>query len=534
MSGRAGRLGLHKDGFAILLPKNAREAAHSEHLVQPENDNVESQLVGVSMRRTVLSLVSSRVVSDSDSLEEFFQHTFYWHQIRETNPEKLDDVVSVAKESLSWLIQNRFLEADQNYVIPTPLGSAVAQSGLLPSTALQFLKTMDNYRDAIEEDFEGHISALIHWICCCDEFQGETPSRFLPYPVGRNVVQCAAFLQSMPLINPLDRTNDQVNQCAHALVLYCTGEADRNIRFQTNISSGQLHRLAIEVSWIIEGLRRIACVNELGFSQSLTNKLSMLSRQMQWGAPAEALDILRVAQREGVPGFGRQRAVSLLQGGIKTFDELLGSTLEKISPIVGGAKRASALLNAIAGSIGNKVNRFETVHATYAEHLGISDVWKDSSLNLGVDYEKAIEKLLNMEDSWQVRVLDDGKQQNVPDIMISLNGKSVLVECKTTTKKPPLIKKEEAFAVLQKAADYDLNMPRVTLGKPGFCEHSKQKAQSSKALSLAEHDIFMEGMLRLLATEITPDEFLEWLSNPGLTELDRLGGRPMYEVIRNL
>jgi hypothetical protein len=42
------------------------------------------------------------------------------------------------------------------------------------------------------------------------------------------------------------------------------------------------------------------------------------------------------------------------------------------------------------------------------------------------------------------------------------------------TKKPPLIAKEEAFAVLQKAADYDVGMKRITLGKPEFDEHSTQ------------------------------------------------------------
>ena len=62
MSGRAGRLGLHPDGYAVLLPKNAAELAHANRLVLPTNENLESKMVRLSMRRTVLSLIASRVV----------------------------------------------------------------------------------------------------------------------------------------------------------------------------------------------------------------------------------------------------------------------------------------------------------------------------------------------------------------------------------------------------------------------------------------------------------------------------------------
>src|SRR5690606_11791891 len=105
---------------------------------------------------------------------------------------------------------------------------------------------------------------------------------------------------------------------------------------------------------------------------------------------------------------------------------------------------------------------------------------------------------------------------NVPDLMITKDNRSVLIECKTTTKNPPLIKKEEAFAVLQKAADFDVSMRRVTLGKPSFDEHSKKKARAAEGITLIEHDVFMEGMLRVYAKEISSTEFLHWISAPGV------------------
>jgi helicase len=116
----------------------------------------------------------------------------------------------------------------------------------------------------------------------------------------------------------------------------------------------------------------------------------------------------------------------------------------------------------------------------------------------------------------------------VPDLLIKLGDLQVLLECKTCTKKPPLIKKDEAFAILQKASDFDKGMRRVTLGKPGFDEHSKMKAQGSPDITLVEHSVFSEGLLRVHSGAITSENFLKWLVVPGLSEIGRLEGKPTY------
>ena len=533
MSGRAGRLGHHPDGYAILLPRNSRELAHANMVILPDNDHIKSQLVRLSMRRTVLALVSFNVVSNRGSLTDFFQHSFYWHQIRERNPKKLDDVIASAIMATDWLVEQRLLEEDYGIILATPVGKAVAQSGLLPSTAVSFIAMMTANSTALEADFESYITGLIHWVCNCPEFASERPSRFLPWPAGRRPVDSAGFLRTHTLLGPLDRTSTRINQCAHAVTLFAQGAVERNIRFQTSIPSGQLHRLATDVAWIFDGLRKIASVPELGHPQTLTNKMTMLAQQIQWGAPTDALDILRVAQREGVPGFGRQRAVALLQQGILTFDQLLGATKDKLSAALGNERRITSLLKAVATSLGSRAVKFQKLHQEVAEKIGLEDAVKACSKALGVEYDAAVKVLLETEPSWKTRLLDDGIQQNVPDLMLTLGQVSVLIECKTTTKNPPLVKKEEAFAVLQKAVGFDPSMPRVTLGKPGFDDHSKKKVQSATDVTLVEHEVFIEGILRVATQSVTPEEFVAWLSAPGLTELDRLGGAPSYEILRN-
>src|SRR6185369_7642174 len=116
MSGRAGRLGYHDDGYVILMPSDKGEFEHAKRLVMPTNDRVESQLMTVSMRRTVLSLVASHAVSSKADLNAFFQNTFYWHEILESNPKLLETVVAKAETAIEWLLANGFVEESHSTI----------------------------------------------------------------------------------------------------------------------------------------------------------------------------------------------------------------------------------------------------------------------------------------------------------------------------------------------------------------------------------------------------------------------------------
>ncbi|MCZ8122357.1 MAG: DEAD/DEAH box helicase [Magnetospirillum sp.] len=530
MSGRAGRLGMHAQGYSILLPTNPNELRWANQLVLPENDKVASQLVSISMRRTILTLIASGVVKLRSKLRDFFENTLFWHQISEHNPKSLDDIIVKADASVKWLVDAKLIENLEDAMIPTPLGKAVAQSGLLPSTAINFCAVLQKYCAALQVDFEKFVPAFIHWACASDEFRGEPPSRFLIYPTGRNPVASPDYLSAHPLFAPLDRTDTQVNQCSHALTLYAQGVAERQIRFHTNIPSGGVHRLAIDVAWVLDGLQRVASVPEVKCPQTLTNQISMLARRVRWGAPAEVLDIIRVAQRGGVPGFGRQRAMALLAQGITTLEQILTTAKDKLLGILRNERRTEAFMDAMSNSISFPGDRYARAHQAVAAKLGISQIVAECNDALGVEYESAIKKLLEQDARWSITLLDDGKQQNVPDLHIRLADQSILLECKTTSKKVPMIKKEEAFAVLQKAVDFDKSFRRVTLGKPMFDEHSKKKVQAASDIALVEHSIFMEGVLQVLAGATSPEKFMTWLGTPGLVELDRLGGAQTIKI----
>lgn len=529
MSGRAGRLGMHDVGFSVLLAQNSLELSHANRLVSPDNEKVNSKLVSLSMRRSVLMLISSGIVDQFSALNSFFENTLYWYQTLENNPLVLSSTIDSAKYSIEWLLENDLVEQHGKTLLATPLGKAASISGLMPTTVVDFVELFKNYKIELENQFEEYIVGLLHWVCCCPEFQGDSPSRFL-VSTNEYSPESAPFILGKKLFHPLDRTNTNLIKCVHALSLYVFGEQERKISFMSKIPSGQLHRLAIDVAWILDGLHKVSCVTDIGCSQQFSNKIAMLSRRVRWGAPAEILDLIRVAERHGVPGFGRQRAMILLQNGLTTFEEILNYPTDKLIDILHNKDRAIALLEAVSNVLGIGSNRLANAHKKAAKELGLEQIVDACNGTLGTDYEEAILKLLKAELSWTVKAIDDGKRQNVPDILIKLDDIEILIECKTCTKKPALIKKEEAFAVLQKAADFDRSMKRVSLGKPAFDEHSKSKAQAAHDITLVEHHVFMEGLLRVHTGSVTPMEFLKWLGTPGISEIDRLNGKATFSA----
>ncbi len=531
MSGRAGRLGMHDLGYAVLLPKNPSENNHANRIVLPENDRIQSRLASLTMRRAVLTLIASGGAQSFGALREYFENTYFWFQLLERNPEKLDAVLASSQEALKWLVQYGFVDQDEERYIVTPLGYATAWSGLLPSTARAFAELLQERVDDFGDRFQQLIGGIIHWVCCSSEFSGETRTRFLPYPIGGVAPGSPTFVAGRQLLRTLDRTDTQLCQSVHALILFVEGTEDRIISRRTNMTSGSVHRLAADVAWVLDGLRTIAAVPDLSCPQAVGNSLGMLARRVRWGSTTETLDIIRIAERARVPGFGRQRAMALSGSGVTTFEEIENLGVDSLTQIVGNRQRATALLEAIGQEIDGTPNRFSTVHRRLAKQLSIEDIVVDCSTLMEKDYEDAIVRLLKTEETWQISVRDDGIRLNEPDVLIRLDDVAILLEVKTAPKKTGLIKKEQAFAVLQKGADYGHELFRVTLGKPHFDEMSKSKVIASTELTLVEHVSFLEGMLRVLTREISPHDFLAWLAEPGEAELARLPGKATYLLV---
>lgn len=527
MSGRAGRLGMHPDGFAVLLPQNNVELAHANMLVLPDNDRLNSQLVNLSLRKSILTLIASGLASSFVEVMTFFENTLYWYQTLNRNPPKLATLTTESRAAVDWLKANALIREQDGTLLITPLGNSAAISGLLPATAVQLAAMLRAIGPKLAASFDDWIPGLIYAACASDEFRSERPPRIFPFP-SPLTYESVTFWGTKQLPVNLDRNDLKLAHCAHAIALYADGLADRKIAHITHVPSSTIHRLALDVAWVIDGLHKLSTTPELGCPQTVSNQLAMLARRVRWGAPTEALDVLRIAERHGVPGFGRQRAMGLIAQGISTLHDVLETAKDKLVQLLRSEPRAQALIDAVSSTVGLGPSRLATAHHKTGQDLGIARHVKACEDALGTDYEEAIATLMQIETAWTVTLLDDGTRPNVPDLLIELGVQQILLECKTCTKSPALIKKEEAWAVIQKAADFDPVMRRVTLGKPAFDETSKNKAAASKDITLVEHSVFMEGLLRVHGGTLSAADFMTWLGSPGVAELERLGGSPTY------
>jgi helicase len=346
-------------------------------------------------------------------------------------------------------------------------------------------------------------------------------------PVGESY-NAIDFWRARKVPVRIDLADPKAAQCAQAIALYISGELERRIAFQTRISSGSIQRLAGDISWIIEGLHLISTVPDAGCSQSISNQISLLARRVRWGVPSDTLDLLRVAERHRVPGVGRQRAMALVKKGFQTLQDVLQARSDQLLDILKSSLRVIALKKGIEATTGHNSNAMQAAHVRVAEKFGVEAVVECCYSDIGTAYEKAIYDLLAHVKELSVTVIDDGKRQNVPDLLIKVGSLEALIECKTATKNPALINKEDAWAIIQKAADFDPRIRRVTLGKPAFDETSKNKAAVAHDLTLVENGPFIEAALRLLDKTLSPDKFMLWITAPGISELERLPGEFTY------
>jgi len=527
MSGRAGRLGLHDEGFAVLLPKNKVELAHAQKLIGPENERLSSVLLQMSLRKTVLSLIASQIANSRAALDDFFENTLFHFQTLEHNPKKLASLKQLRGEAVDWLAKHGLVTEEEEELWARPLGKASAISGLLPQTSFHLAEMLKSSLTNFDNAFDAYADGIIYAAVSCDEFKGNRPSRLLPYPSGDSI-GAVSFWRGQKLPVRFDESDMKTAKCAQAVALYAAGESERKIAYATGISAGTIQRLAADVAWVLEGLHRISTVPDLGCPQHVGNRISQLSRRVRWGVPNEALDILRVAERQKVPGVGRQRAMDLVRSGLTTLQDVLYAGKTRLLGVLKHALRVDGLLKGVEAMTGQSDGHLRNAHIRVAKGLGVDAIVARCYEENGVDYEKAILELLLAAKVIEAKSVDDGQRQNVPDLRLRVGKIEALVECKTCSKSPALIGKEEAWAVIQKSSDFDSALRRVTLGKPAFDETSKEKVAAYEDLTLVENALFVEAVLRVIKGDITGEEFMVWLIAPGLAELERLPGKATW------
>lgn len=520
MSGRAGRLGMHDRGFAILVPRDEEERAYANLLVREENERLFSKLATMSMRKIALSLIASKVANTSHELQEFFKQTLFWYQVRERNPTRLDEVLAKLQAAIVWLEESGMLTSNEGQLGATELGVATSRAGLLPSSALHLSQLLLSNSDRLENEFEDCELALIHGACCCDEFDPDSGQRFLPQiNPGTDSSEVMSLLSSSHLFVPTRSARRGANNAAVAVFLFASGEIEKRIGARTGIPSGQAHRFAGDIAWVLDGVHRLAAAKSLNCSQKVMNQIGILARRVRLGVPIAVVDVLRIAQASGVPGFGRQRAMALMKVKLTDRESVLKADPNYLEKVLASKERATKLVSALENVAPNDLGRARSDHIRIAESLGIGELVRSSYDALGSSYLSSVESILLEETDWKVQRTDSRDVDAA--LVVQLGTRTILIECKTASAKALSIGKEEAFTVLKRDVDIP-DVHRLTVGKPGFNIAAESKACGSSEITLVSHASFIGANLLRREGAITSAVLFEWLCEPGVAELERL------------
>lgn len=532
MAGRAGRLGLHEKGYAIVLPESEVFFDRARTLISAHVEPIHSRFSTCNFTKLSLMLIASKVVRGRDELLEFFRETLWWYQAQDKNPRTLEGIPKRAEKALEYLERSGLVARSAEKLFATRLGVATAATGLLPTTVMELLILLKTNQNAFTSDGEAWISGTLHAACASSEF-GEMGQRILPFSRHDQPEPNALYwLRAAKLFRHADTVDemDKVTNAAYGLWEWVKGTAERSLRNMVPpISYGYMQQLATDVATVLDGLAAVMRVPDADCPPILPNALNTLAERLRFGVPSDVLDLLKAARRYLVPGFGRHRAMALHQAGLSSPNDVLKCDRKRLGQLLENETRAAALTDALVKYFDAPLEILKVVHVAKAKDVNLDPALVQRSYEaVGQDYEVTIEALLAYVREWKVTRTDKGKRQAFPDFMIECGARAIVVECKTKQKNTATLSKEEAFAVLTKATDFKKDHC-LTIGKPDFDDMSRSKADGSSEVTLMRHHDLVEGILRYSAGKVSGEQLFAWLMTPGyarLAQLDALAISP--------
>ncbi|MEK6900948.1 MAG: helix-hairpin-helix domain-containing protein, partial [Nanoarchaeota archaeon] len=339
MAGRAGRPEFESFGEAITLAKDEaeKEDIHEKYVCGVPEEIYSKLAVEPVLRTYLLSLISSGIIHDEQSMNEFFGKTFWAHQYEDMNKlelimkkmvsllEEWEFIVSSSpeKKNAEFVLAGNVNALSSLKLRATPLGKRVSELYLDPLTARHMLDSLGQFR-------EGKTSfSLLQMICHTlemrplltvkkkesDTIQEELTKRYdlvlekepspydLEYDIFMNSIKTALFFEAW--IN----------------------EHDEEYLFEKfDIRPGEIHAKKEIADWLLYASEELASALAL---RDVVKELHKLRIRVEQGVKEELLPLLQLR------GIGRVRGRKLYANGIKTIGEVKNADLTTLSQILG-------------------------------------------------------------------------------------------------------------------------------------------------------------------------------------------------------
>jgi len=335
MSGRAGRPGYDTEGYSYLIAKTMDEGLSlQERYLYGEVETTNSRLLENkdAVYRQIIAQVASGLAKNPPQLTEFFQETFYGHQM--SNSEYLsllsaDTMEYELKSALEFLLQNGILQATPDGLRTTDLGMLIARSNYSVQTAVRL---KEYARSSPELD----APRLVYEICRTPDipivsFKGRKSRE----PVRDRLNKAGVFV--------VDVRNQEATTAV--LMEWMNERSEYEMENAFHVYAAGARRTAYEASLLVKFYREICQV--LGIYTGL-DQLDVLSARLYYGAREDILTLV-----VSIRGLGRRRARALVDAFGTDLSYISREELLRIEGV--GPKTADNILKHFRGGQGTLI-----------------------------------------------------------------------------------------------------------------------------------------------------------------------------------
>ncbi|MHA2245078.1 MAG: DEAD/DEAH box helicase [Candidatus Hodarchaeales archaeon] len=339
MLGRAGRPQFDTEGEAILLAKKAETVNWlMDRYIHRDPEAMYSKLAAKpALRRAILGLIASKVVSTVSDLLQFFEKTFYGFQFEAVFLEgKIREVIDLL---IGWKMIDP-LDANET-LTATLYGLRVSHLYLDPETAATIA---DGLAKAIQQS-----RSKIHPVALLDLMMGTPDMVTLSFRKSHWKITekrmerfTSRLIRKVP--EPYDIEFEFRLRDFHTVLFLWDWIKELPIELliiRYKIGSGDVQRIVETATWIMSATAEIAHLkarNNKNYHIFMKAAQS-LSDRVKYGIKNDAVSLTRIK------GIGRKRARVLLDHGIRDITKILTLSVSDLSQIPGfGSELAKSFL----------------------------------------------------------------------------------------------------------------------------------------------------------------------------------------------
>ncbi|MCX5854991.1 MAG: DEAD/DEAH box helicase [Deltaproteobacteria bacterium] len=468
MAGRVGRMGFEHDiGRVVFIARSGADIIRSrQYLNLGMMPALEPRIQPDRFNQLALQLVASGLCNSKDEIKNLVCTTFSALREQDRNSVSFMKWPTMLSDAIDELVdQGMLIQATGGRITPTPIGKAVAYSGLLPETGVFLLDYVARKVDRLvtllpKSDSGGDMHRLAFLLfCACFSspefriFNRKSPTRFLPWPLDTAVLFNAdVYRDDLP--DPVWQADlSPINAAMLTLEWVNGAEIAALEKMLPQLSAGMLREMNRNLVWILQGLASIItagtdsrtsaaykpkALRESGTRVDLIGKLPRVIRRLSFrvaeGLPDEVLWMTELNTIDSNFRITRGEILSLCKLGYTTPEKVMLGSSEADEVRVRAFAKVKPAPQAKANWLRDTCRNWKVVHRKRmaGKHLKRARRCPEVKLvekfykSTATQFEEVFEEILNVL-KIKFERLDDRSSIGAPDYLVMLQDSLPLI-----------------------------------------------------------------------------------------------------------